>query len=75
MLTTEKLERRFRMDMSLITQSIGMQAAQRQQSAELMMVKAANDMQQQVISMLDQGLANAKAMPAPGTGSVVDKSA
>ncbi|MCZ4273967.1 hypothetical protein [Maritalea porphyrae] len=65
----------FQMDMSMITQSLGMQAAQRQQSAELMMVKAANDMQQQAVNMLEKGLANAKAMPAPGTGSVVDKSA
>ena len=63
------------MDMSLVKQAIGMQAAQRQQSAELMMVKAANDMQQQAINMLEKGLQNAKAMPAPGTGSVVDKSA
>ncbi len=63
------------MDMSLVTQALGMQAAQRQQSAELLMVKAANDMQQQAINMLQEGLQNAKAMPAPGTGTVVDKSA
>ncbi|MFT6657521.1 hypothetical protein [Maritalea sp.] len=63
------------MDMSLITQAIGMQSAQRQQSAELMMVKAANDMQQQAVNMLEQGLANARAMPAAGTGILVDKSA
>ena len=63
------------MDMSLITQAIGMQAAGRQQSAELMMVKASNDMQKQMINMLEEGLATAKAMPAPGTGTRVDKSA
>lgn len=63
------------MDMSLVSQALGMQAAQRQESAELLMVKAANDMQQQAINMLQKGLQNAKAMPAPGTGARVDKSA
>ncbi|MGJ8528894.1 hypothetical protein [Maritalea sp.] len=63
------------MDMSLVTQSLAMQSAQRQQSAELAMVKASNDMQKQMINMLDQSLATAKATPAAGTGSIVDKSA
>jgi hypothetical protein len=63
------------MDMSLVNQAAAMQAASRQQSAELLMVKAANDMQQQAVNMLQEGLKNAKAMPAPGTGNVVDKSA
>ncbi|WP_424984072.1 hypothetical protein [Maritalea sp. S77] len=63
------------MDMSLVTQAVAMQSAQRQEQAQLLMVKAANDMQKAMINMLDQGLANAKAIPAPGTGTVVDKSA
>jgi hypothetical protein len=63
------------MDMSLVTQAVAMQSAQRQEQAQLLMVKAADDMQKAMISMLDQGLANAKAMPAPGTGTIVDKSA
>ena len=63
------------MDMSLVTQAVAMQSAQRQEQAQLLMVKAANDMQKATINMLDQGLANAKAIPAPGTGTVVDKSA
>jgi len=63
------------MDMSLVKQALGMQTAQRQQTAELAMVKASNDMQKQMINMLDQSLATAKAMPAAGTGTVVDKSA
>lgn len=41
----------------------------------MLMVKSANDMQMAMINMLDEGLANAKAMPAPGTGTIVDKSA
>lgn len=63
------------MDMSLVNQAVGMQAAQRQQSAELLMMKSAHDMQQQAVNMLEKGLQNAKAMPAPGTGTVVDKAA
>ncbi|TDQ61577.1 hypothetical protein ATL17_2676 [Maritalea mobilis] len=63
------------MDMSLVTQAVAMQSAQRQEQAQMLMVKAANDMQKAMINMLDQGLANAKAMPAPGTGTIVDKSA
>lgn len=63
------------MDMSLVTQAVAMQSAQRQEQAQLLMVKAADDMQKAMISMLDQGLDNAKAMPAPGTGTIVDKSA
>ncbi|MCF4099415.1 hypothetical protein [Maritalea mediterranea] len=63
------------MDMSLVTQAVAMQSAQRQEQAQLLMVKAADDMQKAMISMLDQGLANAKAMPAPGTGTIVDKTA
>lgn len=63
------------MNMSLVTQAVAMQSAQRQEQAQLIMVKAANDMQKATINMLNQGLANAKAMPAPGTGSIVDKSA
>jgi len=63
------------MDMSSVKQALGMQTAQRQQTAELAMVKASNDMQKQMINMLDQSLATAKAMPAAGTGTVVDKSA
>lgn len=63
------------MNMSLVTQAVAMQSAQRQEQAQLIMVKAANDMQKATINMLNQGLANAKAMPAPGIGSIVDKSA
>ncbi len=63
------------MNMSLVTQAVAMQSAQRQEQAQMLMVKAANDMQKAMINMLDQGLANAKAMPAPGTGTIVDKSA
>ncbi len=63
------------MDMSAVSQALSMQSAQRQQTVELAMVKSSNDMQKQMINILDQGLANAKAAPAPGTGTVVDKSA
>ncbi|AVX03063.1 hypothetical protein [Maritalea myrionectae] len=63
------------MNMSLVTQVVAQQSAQRQEQAQMLMVKAANDMQKAMINMLDQGLANAKAMPAPGTGTIVDKSA
>lgn len=63
------------MDMSLVTQAVAQQSAQRQEQAQLIMVKAANDMQKAMINMLDEGLENAKAAPAPGTGTIVDKSA
>lgn len=59
------------MSMDIATQAIALKMAQTQQLAQIKMIKAANDMQKQLIEMID---AVTESAPVPdGQGTRVDK--
>lgn len=61
------------MSMDIATQAVAMKAAQTQQLAQIKMMKAAQEMQQQLVDMIDTVTQSA---PVPdGQGTQVDKSA
>lgn len=61
------------MSMDIAAQAVALKQAQTQQLAQIKMMKAANDMQKQLIEMIDSV---ARSAPAPdGQGSKVDKTA
>ncbi|WP_029042325.1 putative motility protein [Cucumibacter marinus] len=63
------------MDMSVALQAVALKQAQTQQTAQMLMTKKNHEMEQQLVDMITQSAENLKAMPAPGTGARVDKSA
>ncbi len=61
------------MSMDIAAQAVALKQAQTQQLAQIKMMKAANDMQKQLVEMID---AVARSAPAPdGQGTKVDKTA
>ena len=64
------------MDVSSIAMSAVMgQAETRQTTLQMAALKQQNQADQAIANMLQQGAANAKAMTASGTGSILDISA
>lgn len=59
-------------DMSLVNQMLAMKMAQTREIAGMKMLKAEHDMQRTLIDMIEEV---ARAAPAPGQGTAVDKSA
>lgn len=61
------------MSMDIAAQAVALKQAQTQQLAQIKMMKAANDMQKQLIEMID---VVARSAPVPdGQGTKVDKTA
>lgn len=61
-----------RMDIDLVSQMTSMMTARAQGLMQIKMLKAQHDMQMQMIAQLGEAI---KAAPAPGTGTLVDRTA
>lgn len=63
------------MDSDISTLLLSMQAGATRQLAAVAMIRKAAEAEQQVVTMIDDGMKNAPPPPAAGTGLVVDKTA
>lgn len=63
------------MSADLATAIMSMQAGRTQQSATLAVMRKSHEMDQAVVDMLNASLRNTAPPAAPGTGSVIDKTA